>query len=126
MQIFTKPVVGGSGKPGRSGGLNLWRQWARNPGAVRWLLRDADVLRPDDIGAVRGWAERQAEWGLHVRLHAGAAGSPQIAEVFGPDLVEPHVLIHRVGEEIQVDEAHGASRCCGDMAEALGFVENHT
>ena len=126
MQIFTKPDAGNSGKPGRSGGLNLWRQWVRSPGAMCWLLREGDVLRPDDIGAIRSWAERQAEWGLHVRLHAGAAGSPQVAEVFGPDLVEPHVLIHRVGEEIQVDEAHGASRRCCDMVEALDFVEKHT
>ena len=126
MQIFTKPVAGGTAKPGRAGGSSLWRQWVRDPGATRWLLRGEDVLRPDDVRSVRGWAERQAEWGLHVRLHAGAAGSPRVVEVFGPDLVEPHVLIRRVGEEIQVDEAHGASRRCGDIAGALEFVEKYT
>ena len=126
MQLFPKLLPRRKNKPGRADGVNLWRQWVRNPKAIRWLLLDEDVLRPDEIGIVQGWAEKQLNWGLHVRLHAGVAGLPQVIEVFGPDLMEPHVLLYRVGEEFQVDEHHGASRRCADMAEALEFVMNHT
>lgn len=123
MVNFTRATTG---KPGCVGGPNLWRRWLRNPESMRRLLCEDDVLRSDDIADVRGWAERQAEWGLHVRLHAGPAGHPQVVEVFGPDLVEPHVLVYRVGEEVQVDEYHGASRRCAHMAEALHYVVTYT
>ena len=126
MQIFTKLFACKKNAPGRAVGVNLWRQWVGNPKAIRWLLRDEDALRLDDLDTVESWAGRQREWGLHVRLHASAAGLPQVVEVFGPDLTEPHVLLYRVGEEIQVDEHHGASRRYADMAEAVDFVANHT
>lgn len=126
MSVFTMRRSGLRGKPGRAGGPNLWRQWVRDPRAVRWLVRDGDVLGPRDIDVVEGWADAQSEWGLHVRLHDGVAGSPQVVEVFGPDLVEPHVLVYRVEDGFQVDEAHGASRCFAGMAEALDFVAEHT
>ena len=126
MKIFTKLFRNTGAKPGRAEGVNLWRQWVRNPKAIRWLLCDQDVLQPDDVDLVEGWAERMLEWGMHVRLHAGVSGRQQLVEVFGPDLMVPHVLLYRVGEEIQVDEYHGASRRCADVPEALEFVTNCT
>ena len=126
MKIFTKLFGGVGVKPGRADGVNLWRQWVRNPKAIRWLLRDQDVLRSEDIVVVESWAETMLDWGMHVRMHAGVAGPHQLAEVFGPDLMVPHVLLYRVGEEIQVDEYHGASRRCADMPEALEFVASCT
>lgn len=126
MKIFTKLDTPSKGKPGREGAVNLWRQWVDDPDAIRVRLREDDALRPEDSASVRGWAERQEEWGLRVRVHDGATGLPQFLEVFGPDGLEPHVLVRRVGEEVQVDEYHGASRLCPDMAEALDFVAGHT
>ena len=126
MQFFTKLLARERGKPGRADGVNLWRQFVGNPKALRWLLRDEDVLRPGEVSAVEGWAKRQLECGLHVRVHDGALGLPQVVEVFGPDLVEPHVLLYRVGDEVQVDGSHGESRRCADMTKALDFVTNYT
>ena len=126
MQISTGYRLGRKNKPGRVDGMNLWRQWLHNPDAIRWLLRDDDVLHPDDVAAVKSWAQAQLEWGLHVRLHEDVAGQPQVIEVFGPDLIEPHVLFYRVGKEIQVDEHHGASRRFPAIAAALDFVVGYT
>ena len=126
MQILTKLLGNAAAKPGRADGVNLWRQWVSNPKAIRWLLRDEDVLGPTDTALVQGWSERMLEWGMHVEMHAGVSGLNQMVEVFGPDLATPHVLLYRVGDEIQVDEYHGASRRCADMAEALEFVADHT
>lgn len=126
MQIFSKLF----GSPGIErepvNGVSLWRQWVRNPKAARWLLREEDVLRLDDVCAVEDWADKMVEWGMHVRMHAGVAGVHQVIEVFGPDLAVPHVLLYRVGEEIQVDEFHGASRRCADMPHALDYVTSCT
>lgn len=125
MQIFTKSLSGKK-KPGREGDANIWRQWVRDPKAIHWLLRDEETLRPEEVSMIEDWATKQLEWGLHVRLHAGVSGSPQVVEVFGPDLVEPHALSYRVGGEVQVDEAHGRSRRCTSMTEALDFIVQYT
>ena len=126
MQIFTKLLPGKKGKTGREGGANMWSRWVRDPEALRWLLCDEDALRPEEVSLIEDWAAEQLEWGLHVRLHAGVSGAPQVVEVFGPDLVEPHVLSYHVGGEVQVDEAHGKSRRCASMTEALDFIVQHT
>lgn len=126
MWIFTKLRSGKNEKTGREGGANMWNHWIRDPKAIHWLLRDEGALQPDEVSLIEDWAAKQLEWGLHVRLHAGVSGAPQVVEVFGPDLVEPHVLSYRVGGEVQVDEAHGKSRRCASMTEALDFIVQHT
>jgi len=126
MQIFTKWLRNMDDKPGRACGANLWRQWVQQPKATRWLLRDEDTLNARDLPLVEGWADKQLEWGLHVRIHAGPSGASQVVEVLGPDLAQPHVLLYRVGNECQIDEAHGESRRCINMVEALNFIEKYT
>lgn len=126
MQYFTTWLGNKRSKPGRAGGANLWRQWVQQPRAMHWLLRDEDMLNPKDVSLVEHWADMQVEWGLHVRLHVGPSGLPQVVEVFGPDLTEPHVLLYRVDNEVQIDEAHGESRRCTGMTEALDYVASYT
>lgn len=126
MQIFTKLTARSKAKAGRDCNANLWSQWVSDPKAIHYLLRDEDALQPEEVSLIEDWATKQLEWGLHVRVHGGASGMPQVVEVFGPNLVEPHVLSYRVGKEIQVDEAHGKSRRCSSVVEALDFIVQYT
>ena len=113
-------------KPGKAGEANQWRQWVMQPRAIARLQGNKDYLNEVDVSALRSWASKQTEWGLRVRLHTGMSSMPHVIEIFGPDLFEPHVILYRVGSDIQVDEAHGESRLCCGMNEALDFVIKHT
>lgn len=123
MRFFTHWPLGNPPKPGHAGNLNLWRQWVSYPKGFRWFMSDADVLRFDEIRAIKAWSHAQLEWGLHIRLHNDAlSGLPQVIEVYGPDLIEPHVILYRRETEIQVDGTNGEGRRFDQISEALHFV----
>ena len=98
---------------------NLYPIWVTSPKQVLSRLETAEPFTPSEVDAAAVWSRRQEPWGLRAQVHANRLGAAAVLEVFGPDDLVPHCIIHQAEGGLQSDEYDGSSKVFPCLEAAL-------